>query len=604
MKILVLQLARYGDILLTWPTLQALREKYPSAELHLLVRERFAEATEFMTCVDKIWKLPSAQLLKFAFENKNGATLSAGLQEVESFLGPLSNEGYQEIINLSFSPLSSYLTHYLYHPGQIVRGYTRHSDGYFNIPDDASAYFSAQVGIGKPNRYHLVDIFAAVAEVDLTSECWSVARRLYSGEVSDSIKNILAGGPYAVVHIGASQESKSLSVGQWVEALRGLLQSSAMQFVLVGVKGERWLADEILQALDDERCVSLVDRTQIKDLFPLVYNSEAVLGCDSLLIHIASLCDIRTLNLSFSSVNFWETGPRGSGSLILWTSLPHQMSGVEISKAGQALLEGTTYCGPHIKRIGDELVGYKLCNFKEVDTSWHWVEFLYTGSRVPQVEDRLTWKGLAQLRELCEMALEQINFCEKEKQAKSAVEMLNRIDELIPQLYKMAPEMRPLVSWFETERLRIPPGSLERVIEDTRNVYSQLKALIDTVVLHAEEKSQNPTIPHLKEAAIAAATYFRSNDFRRAQQKFSEALDGCRWLTDTLVFLRKNMESWSEDQIHAESWQQTEKIYGEAIKEILDAYQKSDYVLLADLLEYDLSNCLDKWLEQLQQSPA
>ena len=49
MRILVLQLARFGDIFQTWPTLKALRRQHPESEIHFLVRSRFSEAASGLT---------------------------------------------------------------------------------------------------------------------------------------------------------------------------------------------------------------------------------------------------------------------------------------------------------------------------------------------------------------------------------------------------------------------------------------------------------------------------------------------------------------------------------------------------------------------------
>lgn len=61
MKILVLQLARFGDIYLTWPALRALRRRYPDASIHLLVRERFVAATEGLGAGIDVHVFPTAR---------------------------------------------------------------------------------------------------------------------------------------------------------------------------------------------------------------------------------------------------------------------------------------------------------------------------------------------------------------------------------------------------------------------------------------------------------------------------------------------------------------------------------------------------------------
>ena len=185
MRTLVLQLARFGDIYQTWPVLRAL--KSAGHEVHVLVRQRFQGALEGLDVVTHA--LPTADVLAPVFEHEDE---HAAIGNLERFLDPLVALEFDRIINLSFSPLSSYLSDWLTHAHTTVSGYTRHADGFLAIPDDASAYFYAQVGVGRPNRYHLTEVFAAVAGVEIKEEAITNAR-----------KNRIC------MHLGASQEHGS-----------------------------------------------------------------------------------------------------------------------------------------------------------------------------------------------------------------------------------------------------------------------------------------------------------------------------------------------------------------------------------------------------------
>ena len=66
MKILILQLARLGDLYMSWPAMKALRRQYPTAEIHLMVRSSFKEAMVGNNSVNKIIELNSEKIL-FSF---------------------------------------------------------------------------------------------------------------------------------------------------------------------------------------------------------------------------------------------------------------------------------------------------------------------------------------------------------------------------------------------------------------------------------------------------------------------------------------------------------------------------------------------------------
>src|SRR4030067_2943794 len=147
MKILCLQLARFGDVYQTWPVLNGLRRENPGAEIHFLVRERFREATVGLLSVDKVISLPSREIFTAILCEQ--PQVNNSLKVLEYFIEGLTGEKYDRIINLSFSPASSYLVDAIAGENALITGYTRQSDGFLKIPDDASRYFYAQVGTGK-----------------------------------------------------------------------------------------------------------------------------------------------------------------------------------------------------------------------------------------------------------------------------------------------------------------------------------------------------------------------------------------------------------------------------------------------------------------------
>ena len=72
MKILVLQLARFGDIYQTWPALKSLRRSYPEATIDLLVRDRFEAATRGLDAISTARVFPVKQILKPIWDSDDG----------------------------------------------------------------------------------------------------------------------------------------------------------------------------------------------------------------------------------------------------------------------------------------------------------------------------------------------------------------------------------------------------------------------------------------------------------------------------------------------------------------------------------------------------
>ncbi|HEX4926143.1 MAG TPA: glycosyltransferase family 9 protein, partial [Bdellovibrionales bacterium] len=251
MKILVLQLARFGDILTTWPVLRALKRAHPHASIDILVRHRFREACEGNSAIDRVWALDSDHLMEPLLTE--APSVEESLARLEAFLRPMTGEGYHTVLNLSFSPASAFLTRVFERHGAEARGYSRHEDGSLKLADAYSEYFYAQVGIGKPNRVHLADLLAGVAQTELTRDDWRAV-------TFDSIV------PRIAVHIGASQEQKSYSPDRWAVALQEILKWWPHGITLIGSGGEQPRADRICELLDNARVVNAVGKTKFSEL--------------------------------------------------------------------------------------------------------------------------------------------------------------------------------------------------------------------------------------------------------------------------------------------------------------------------------------------------
>jgi len=456
MKILVLQLARFGDILQSWPTLQALRRTHPSAEIHVLVRGKFRDALHGLEGLHvHIW--PTAELL---CEDTDQALL-----HLENFLQPLRDIGFDRVVNLSFSPLSSYLTQDLAGEGAQVQGYTRHSDGYLQIPDDSSAYFYAQVGIEKFNRYHLVEIFASVCGIDLAPSDYCAP----GFPLVDRVARV-------VVHMGASQREKSYPPELWRDVIHALLNKFAGTICLIGSQEERAVADTICSQIAENhsadrienRIENRVGRTSFPELFGLIGGSCLVIGADSSPMHVASLTKTPALNLSSRTVKFWETGPISPGSRILFADELQNLSADRVAAEALAMLDGKPPITPCYTRV-DWQTPY-VAPHAESSFAWQLIQAMYTGTDYPPVESETTAIAFRRLTELAELALQQIQNI----QNPTAAQILQTIDQALTEVARICADVGPVVNWFNTQRLRLGPAPLEQTLADTKRLFEEL----------------------------------------------------------------------------------------------------------------------------------
>ncbi len=457
MNILIIQLGRFGDILQTYPTVEALKKKWPEAQVHMIVRERFIAATTIFQNV-QVHSMPTAEILApVLLENfdfvKSDVILADWLKGFKSF-------DWTGIFNLSFSPASSYLTDYIKNPNTVIMGYSRTSDGYLDIVDDASAYFYAQVGIDKHNRIHICDLFALVSGVDLTDEDFQIK------QIPPS-RHTPLGQDSIVIHVGASQSSKKCSIEQWRKIINSLAKKTNKKIVLIGSSAEK--INNI-----DESVLDLCGHTQFEDLYGIIQSASLLIGCDSVAIQIASLTNTSTLNISFSSVNFWETGPRATISQILRYENVADLNADEVVQTAFILSHGQTETAATIRREPGFGVIYSMHTADLTEWSWLLVRAIYmAGSATPEFS-AFEKKAILNIYNLAFMGFTQAKHVLHPDRSNTALQLLSQGDTIMETLKAQCPTIAPIARWYQTEKTRIRPGSLKEVVEQTERVYKQL----------------------------------------------------------------------------------------------------------------------------------
>lgn len=481
MKILVLQLARLGDIYMTWPFVRALKRQHPAAEIHMMVRSKFESATIGLDELDQVVILPSTEILEPLVNER--FDLDAGLSRLEQFMDSLEVEGYQQVYNLTFSPLSSYLTEFLGQCGAECVGYTRHTDGFFNPNDEVSSYFYAQVGSGRSNRVHLVDIFASYLTVPYIESDYSMPNLATQKKLPQK---------YVVVHIGASEGHKKLSAQHWAKAVQFFVDAQPnTEVILIGAPHERVIADEICENCQSGRIQNWVGDTSVPELFPIIKAAELLIGCDSAPIHIASLTDTPTLNVSLGGVNFWETGPKSSLSYIYKMGERELLTPQLIGETASQILKGIVPEGIIQRAAG--LTSYACSEGEAADFAWALTSAIYLGGELPILDNYKTYQAFGDLAEVNNLILQNIQAMNPDSPGERAA-LIDRGEQILQTISQLSPELSPLVRWVAAEKVRIPPGSFKSVKDRTYSIHASLAAILNNYVPQEEAGSHHGPI--------------------------------------------------------------------------------------------------------------
>jgi hypothetical protein len=142
---------------------------------------------------------------------------------------------------------------------------------------------------------------------------------------------------------------------------------------------------------------------------------------------------------------------------------------------------------------------------------------------------------------------------------------------------------------------------------------TRLGGMISGEILDLEVRSNQPSyliadaikstlvlIPDLEKSCVVTSEKFRGTEMGVAQKSFNECLEGCQWLVDTLLHVRGAASGTKVPISHPERWYEAEKLIARVIREISEAYSRKDFVLVADLLEYELTGALLVWREAIE----
>lgn len=283
MKILVVQIGRYGDMILTTPLFLAIRDVYPDAEIHVLASKRNYEVLDGLACVDKVhvYHKKPVEVLKLV------ADLRA--EEFDVLLDPKDHSSKE----------SSLLARLV--SANVTVGYNHGSrENYtYGIPSSESndALIPPLHAIDR-NLNVLMALGHHVERnmpvVPLHSAAVAKTNRVIPEVVNRSTRVIL--------NISVGQPLREWPASKWTE-LGKLLAGESRSVVVLAAPPDHVTAQEIAANVG-RRCIAFCADT-IHETIAMISRGDVLVSCDSAPIHIASALDIPTVGI-FNSI-LWNS---------------------------------------------------------------------------------------------------------------------------------------------------------------------------------------------------------------------------------------------------------------------------------------------------------
>jgi len=277
--ILVIQMQRMGDLILSFPLLLWLRRVFPGRPVWVMAEPVFAEPLRRVS--------PQVRYL--------GYDQGAGI----------AKQKFHLVMNLSHRPESMELAGRL-HCDRLVGGYSR--DGVRRVEGAWQEYRMSLTHNNRHNRFHWADMNA----LDVVPLPVVEATRWPEPRVMP--RDVRKVGLF----LGASEVDKRPSARFWA-GLTAELERRGYAPVLLGGPGEKALCAEV-RRLAGRPVASACGTLGLDQFAYLGQTLLAMITPDTGPMHLAAWTGLRVLNLSMGPVHAWETGPYQPGHVVLRSS--------------------------------------------------------------------------------------------------------------------------------------------------------------------------------------------------------------------------------------------------------------------------------------------
>jgi lipopolysaccharide heptosyltransferase I len=297
-RVLIVKLSSFGDVLHALPTLEALRERYPTGHLTWLVEAAYAPLLENHPALNEVWLAPRlrpGQVLAGA-----NRTLLTGL------IRRLRSHSFDVVIDLQGLLKSAIWVALARSPRKV--GYDRTREGSYRVLSERLAPFDPEA--------HAVRRYLNLAHyLGAPDNPPRFRLGLDAGTDVSHLLPIEAPRGLVVLHPGARWPSKLWPSAHWARLGDWLSRECGLTVAITGGPGDIGLAAKILGQMEVP-AISLAGRTTLPELAAVLRRARFAVTTDTGALHLAAALGTRTVAL-FGPTAPWRTGPFGVGHEIL-----------------------------------------------------------------------------------------------------------------------------------------------------------------------------------------------------------------------------------------------------------------------------------------------
>ena len=271
-KILVIQLAKMGDLFQTNSFLKELRKKYPNSEISLIYNVVFGEVVNYLATNNNI----SINLERIVESKDNNIKLKRN-SESQKLIEQCNNSNYDILINLNSNLVAKELI-------KRIKAVTKF--GFYSNNGKNTEWLNFNMSFLRARRlssFNLVDI-------------WKGSLNLKSTHHNNQKKQTKYENKLIVIQLGSRNKKRQYPVQSFAKIIKNLISNNNKVY-LTGVENEKNLATRLLQIINNKNIINLIGKTNLKQLVDIIKDSSLVITTDTGTMHIAANYSIPTIAL-------------------------------------------------------------------------------------------------------------------------------------------------------------------------------------------------------------------------------------------------------------------------------------------------------------------
>lgn len=285
-KILIIQTAFLGDVILATPVISELKRLYPSSKIDVLVREGNESLLANNLKINSV----------FTFDKKNGK-----VKAIFSLIKTFREKQYDLVINLHRFGSSGILA-------GLSKGKKRY--GFAKNPFSFlyTKKFSHEIGNGKHEVERNLSIIKEFGAVE------KLKPELFPSEDDFAIADQITSGSYFCFAPASVWFTKQLPVSKWIELINYYTEFGTVY--LLGGKGDLEFCNSIIEQTESKMGINLAGQLNLLESAALMKNATRNFVNDSGPLHIASSMNAPVTSFFCSTIPDFGFGPLSDDSEI------------------------------------------------------------------------------------------------------------------------------------------------------------------------------------------------------------------------------------------------------------------------------------------------